>query len=219
MSRLPMSTAVSIAVAAVWPGVRSMWWAAAMLRSFTATGRRLARPSRRRASTNSISRGCPPMVRVTSRRSARVESAQGGQAVEQPPQFGHTQRGQGDADQGRDVAGDGVAAGDEDPPGGGEVAQRGEDGGEAGIGEVCAVAGEVLFEVVEDDNQTFLLEQPGDQAEFGGVLDRRVPELRDRTGQARRPRDGIGDGGDEVLGLPPSIVDGDRPALLGAGGW
>ena len=78
MSALPRIIAWSIAWLTGRSWRRSMSWLRARSRSLAWTWRRLARPPRSSASVNSISRGWPPMVRISSRWSAGSSSARAG---------------------------------------------------------------------------------------------------------------------------------------------
>jgi len=70
MSAAPSSTASSSASSRARGRRRSSWCSRARARSLRAVSRNSVRPPRRRASTNSISRGGPPIARATKVRSS-----------------------------------------------------------------------------------------------------------------------------------------------------
>ena len=79
MSRLPNRTTSATPSDRPRPGLRSTFSSRASVRSFAVTDRNRAPvPSRSNTSRNSISRGCPPIVRATSRRSSADSSRSAG---------------------------------------------------------------------------------------------------------------------------------------------
>ena len=134
------------------------------------TWRKPATPPRSSASVNSISRGCPPIVRASSRRSPSLEVPQRGQPQEQPPQLRVRQGRHRDPGQEPVRAGQRVPAGDQQPPRPGRPGQDGEDLIEARVQERLPARGQVLLEVIEDHQQRLRGQQGGHHAQLRPVI-------------------------------------------------
>ena len=146
------------------------------------------------------------------------------QPQEQPPQFGGRQGGDGDPGQEPVRPRQRIPARHQQRPGLGRLRQGGEDLLEGRIGEPVPAAGQVLLEVIEDQQQPLICQQPRDRGELGPVISRPGQHLH-RGAQPARPSgdaslgDGLVHGADDSRdqggGVPPALVHRDQPALIG----
>ncbi len=140
------------------------------------------------------------------------------QPQQQPAQLGGAERRHTHREQIAVRIGDRIAAGHQESTGTARRAQTIEDFRETRIEETFPAGREVLFEVVEHDQQPGLGQQPPDRLHLGGVFHPPVHQLRVHGGQFRAAGDRLRHLADQPLRVPRPAVDRGQPALIGQPG-